>query len=82
MTLRAARPGSRSERCGEKAVGLVPLGLVWTAPADHLARPAPGGSYTGHRGRNGIPRSPQTDPAAPLAFCRKHPSQLKSELTR
>src|SRR5262245_15151549 len=30
------RAGSRPERCGERVVGLAPLGLVWTAPT---ARP-------------------------------------------
>jgi hypothetical protein len=58
MTLRAARAGSRSERCGERAVG----GPLWAScgPRQLIiqVRPGSGGSHTGHRGRNGAPRSP------------------------
>jgi hypothetical protein len=51
--LNLARKWSESSRLSP------PLGLVWTAPTIIQARPAPGETHTGHRGRNWTLRSPR-----------------------
>jgi hypothetical protein len=56
MTLRAARAGSRSERCGERAVGLVPL-EPRVDLANRLSRPdlLQAGATREHRGARARP---------------------------